>query len=120
MMVIVYNGLAARSGRANRRSVRYPDPLEVRKEVGRRVKELRKARGLTQAAVAAQLETSTQRVQYIEAGKANLRLDTLIKLANVLDCGIEELLGGAARAGGSAGATPAAKKAGARKGAGRK
>ncbi len=91
--------------------MRYPDPTEVLKEVGRRVKVLRKSRGLTQAAVAKELETSTQRVQFIEAGKANLRMTTLIALANVLDCGIEDLLGDAA----GSGAAPAGKKAGARK-----
>ena len=64
----------------------------VLRNIGLRVKELRRALGLTQAAVARELGTSVQRVQYIEAGKANLRMTTLIALANVLAAPIESLL----------------------------
>lgn len=72
--------------------MRYEDASLVQRGIGLRVKELRRARNLTQASVAKVLGTSVQRVQFIEGGKANLRLSTLIALANVLDTPIESFL----------------------------
>ncbi len=70
--------------------VRYADMAVVLRDVGRRVRELREAKGLTQVVVAAKLEVATQRIQFIESGKANLTLATLIELANALDAPLSE------------------------------
>jgi len=52
--------------------------------VGRRLAELRAARGLTQEMLAERAQVSARYIQSIEAGKENLTLETLAKLANLL------------------------------------
>jgi transcriptional regulator with XRE-family HTH domain len=86
---ILNNGLAAVAGSANVAGVRYADSAIVLRDVGQRVRKLRQARGLTQVVVARELKVATQRVQFIEAGKANLTLETLVAIANTLDAPIE-------------------------------
>jgi putative transcriptional regulator len=62
-------------------------PVEVR------LKKLREARGLSQNALARELEMSLANIQKIEYGKAkSIPLETLEKLCLVLDCEIGDLL----------------------------
>ncbi len=58
-----------------------------------RVRELRGASGLTQAALAATVELTRQSLHAIEAGKAVPAVDVALRLARALHCGVEELFG---------------------------
>lgn len=62
-------------------------PVEVR------LKQLRKAKGLSQNALARELEMSLGNIQKIEYGKIkSIPLDTLEKLCLTLDCQVGDLL----------------------------
>ncbi|MCC5622734.1 helix-turn-helix transcriptional regulator [Nostoc sp. CHAB 5715] len=62
-------------------------PVEVR------LKQIREAKGLSQNALARQLEMSLANVQKIEYGKAkSIPLETLEKICLTLDCEIGDLL----------------------------
>lgn len=62
-------------------------PVEVR------LKELRETKGLSQNALARELEMSLANVQKIEYGKAkSIPLDTLERICLTLDCEIGDLL----------------------------
>lgn len=65
---------------------------ELVESVGRRIKALRQARGLTQDAVAEALGIAVKNVQRLEAGRQNLTLKTLAHVADVLDVEPHELL----------------------------
>lgn len=54
------------------------------RDVGRRVAELRLARGLTQEALAERLDVATRWVQAVEGGRENLTIGTLATFANAL------------------------------------
>jgi len=63
----------------------------MRDQVGKRVRELRKARGLTQAKVA---ETAGVNLNYfaaLERTGANLTIDTLVKVADALGVRVIDL-----------------------------
>jgi transcriptional regulator with XRE-family HTH domain len=64
----------------------------LRQRIGRRVKERRWARGLTQLDFAALSGVNRASVSDIENGRINLTLATLEALARPLDCDISELL----------------------------
>lgn len=72
--------------------MRRPAPPEIIAFVARRIKALRVARGLTQDAVAEALGIASKNVQRLEAGRQNLTLETLAKVADVLDVDPHELL----------------------------
>ncbi|MER3491421.1 MAG: transcriptional regulator [Mastigocladus sp. ERB_26_2] len=62
-------------------------PVEIR------LKQLREDKGLSQNALARQLEMSLANIQKIEYGKAkSIPLDTLEKICVALDCDIGDLL----------------------------
>lgn len=67
------------------------DPERVCKDVGRRISELRKARGLTQEQFSVLLGTSFQWVSQLEGGQ-NITLHSLARIANALEVRLEELL----------------------------
>ena len=67
------------------------DPDRLCKNVGRRIAELRKARGLTQEEFSVELGTSFQWVSQLEGGR-NTTLHSLVRIANALGVGLEELL----------------------------
>jgi transcriptional regulator with XRE-family HTH domain len=60
------------------------DAGRVIQNVGRRVAELRIERGWTQEMLAERLGVSLKYVQSVEAGRENLTLQSLVKLANNL------------------------------------
>jgi transcriptional regulator with XRE-family HTH domain len=65
----------------------------VHQFVGRRVAELRKGRGLTQAELGERLGWSSQVISFVEAGKRQLDLEELLLVARALDlAGISLLL----------------------------
>jgi len=53
--------------------------------VGRRIQALRKARGLSQDALAEQVDLHRNYIGYIERGERSATLTTLIKLARALE-----------------------------------
>ena len=57
---------------------------QVRKDLGRRVSELRRAKTLTQAQLAETMGVSTNYLARVEGGRENLTIDSLAKLADVL------------------------------------
>jgi transcriptional regulator with XRE-family HTH domain len=63
----------------------------IRKDVGRRISELRRIRGLTQEDFAALVQVSTPYIARVEGGSENLTLDSLTKLANILRATVIEL-----------------------------
>jgi transcriptional regulator with XRE-family HTH domain len=71
--------------------VRRYDPDKLVRDVGRRVAEIRREKGLTQQALATKLKATMQWVQQIEYG-ANLTLFSLARLANALDLPLELFL----------------------------
>ena len=58
-----------------------------------RLKELRESRGLTQARLAELLEVSPRGYNRWETGAAAPRLDTLVKIAEILNVTLDELVG---------------------------
>jgi len=73
------------------RSVRPLDPDRVCKNVGRRIAELRKERGMTQEEFSVILGTSFQWVSQLESGR-NMTLHSLARVANALRVSLQDLL----------------------------
>ena len=69
------------------------DVLVSKKDVGDRVRELRKARELSQGKLAAALGIPPTNVSAIERGVRGLSIQQLVKLARVLDVSPAEILG---------------------------
>jgi transcriptional regulator with XRE-family HTH domain len=63
----------------------------VRGDVGRIVAELRRARGLTQERLAEELRVTLKYLQRVEAGKENLTIGSLVKIANRLRVKVKAL-----------------------------
>lgn len=59
--------------------------------VGRRIAEIRKREGLTQAQLAERLEFSVQYLSRVELG-TNLTLGTMVKIANAIGVKVIELM----------------------------
>jgi transcriptional regulator with XRE-family HTH domain len=62
--------------------VRRLDPDRAIKDVGRRIAELRRERGLTQERLAERLGIAANALQRIELGMQNLTVRSLVRLAN--------------------------------------
>ena len=60
--------------------------------IGRHIKEIRSAKGLTQADLAEKIDVSTPHISRIESGAKRPSLETLIKTATVLGTTIDVLL----------------------------
>jgi transcriptional regulator with XRE-family HTH domain len=69
------------------------DLLLPMEEFADRLRELRQARGLTQARLAELLDTSPRVYNRWETGSALPRLDTLVQLADLLEVSLDELVG---------------------------
>ena len=61
-------------------------------KVGRRIQEVRKSRGLTQAELAQTLDLSTKYISNIECGFKTPKLNTFVAIANALQCSADLLL----------------------------
>ncbi|MGO9707479.1 MAG: helix-turn-helix domain-containing protein [Polyangiaceae bacterium] len=66
------------------------DPERLVTDVGRRIAELRRRAGLTQADFGRALRSTPQYVQRLEAGQ-NLTLHSLAKIANALGIAVSEI-----------------------------
>ena len=62
------------------------------KAIGKRIKSAREKKGLTQEQLAEQVNLSPMHITAIERGNKLPRLETLIKIANVLDVSADTLL----------------------------
>lgn len=71
--------------------MRLLDPERVTKDIGRRIAELRRERGLTQEQLAVKIRTSFQWLAQVEAGR-NVTVYTLVKVANGLRVPLADLL----------------------------
>lgn len=56
------------------------------------IKNLRVSRGLTQEMLAVQVDVERSTVAMWESGVSKPRADTLVQLAKVLDCTVDDLL----------------------------
>jgi transcriptional regulator with XRE-family HTH domain len=65
---------------------------EVASNVGRRIAEIRREKGLTQQGLATAMKTTVQWISRVENGEENLTLATLVKLANTFGVGVSDLL----------------------------
>jgi len=70
---------------------------ELRKLVGSRIRELRRARGLTQESLGERAGLSYKFIGEVERGMANPTLDTLAGIATALDVDVPELVSVAPR-----------------------
>ena len=65
----------------------------ISREVGSRLKESRKSKGLTQREVSKMLGIVLQQYQTYESGRYELDYDKMIKLCKILDVSADYLLG---------------------------
>lgn len=63
----------------------------AQKDLGRRVAELRRDRGHTQESIAEALGMLAPNYARIEQGRQNVTLDTIVRIAKVLDVGLPDL-----------------------------
>jgi transcriptional regulator with XRE-family HTH domain len=66
-------------------------PEQVVRDVGRRIAEVRRERGITQIVLAERLRYSVQHVSQLENG-TNITVHTLARVANALDAQLEDLV----------------------------
>ena len=59
--------------------------------LGKRIKQLRKAKGLSQLELAVRMENHSEQVGRIERGKHNVTVCTLRQIADALDITLKEL-----------------------------
>lgn len=64
------------------------------KLIGKRVKEVRTEKGISQAELAEKCKTSAQYLSQIENGRKQASLQTLVSVAEVLEVSLNELLSG--------------------------
>jgi transcriptional regulator with XRE-family HTH domain len=73
------------------------DALRIKARLGLRIVELRTLRELTQEQLAELVRLERRQMQRVEAGDANLKLETLILFAAALRCEFSELFRAPAR-----------------------
>ena len=64
----------------------------VNEQIGKKIRELRKEKGLTQTAFAELFNTSQNRVTNIETGKSELSFEELLSMANYFDVSTDYIL----------------------------
>lgn len=63
---------------------------ELQLHIGRKIREIRKNKNISQMDVAYKIDMSMNTISYIELGKIAPKIDTLNKIANVLNVEISE------------------------------
>jgi transcriptional regulator with XRE-family HTH domain len=66
---------------------------QLSKELGARIAQTRKARGLTQVQLAERLGIAQQTLAHYEGGRVRLTIGVLLDLAHELETGVAELIG---------------------------
>ena len=69
------------------------------RDLGRRVRAAREKKGITQERLAELADVGTAHISHIETARTKVSLPTLVKIANVLDVSMDELLCGSLKAG---------------------
>ena len=63
----------------------------MEKIIGKKIQEFRKKKGVTQEQLSEVLDISPHYLSTLERGIYNIKLDTLIKILNYLDCSADEI-----------------------------
>ena len=61
-------------------------------ELGKRIKKIRKSKGITQEQLAENIGLSTQYISNLETAKSKGSLETIVKIANIFEVSVDELL----------------------------
>lgn len=77
--------------------IRYADTMSDPESIGRRIREVRQARGWTQDQLAVAVDVSRSAVAQWETGRAGQLTANLTRIAAVLDVGVEFLMHGSHR-----------------------
>lgn len=78
----------------NTRLVALMQDASIRKDLGKRIKQLRKEKGLTQKELANQIGSSHAQLNKYESGLNTPPLDRLLLLAEILETSVDYLLAG--------------------------
>lgn len=65
----------------------------IRRDVGKRIKELRKLCGFTQEELGEKANLNYKFIGELERGKVNVSLDSLFRIANALEIHVSDLFG---------------------------
>jgi transcriptional regulator with XRE-family HTH domain len=68
--------------------------MDIRKRFGKRIKELRQARGLTQEALARLIENDTNCISKIEKGEWDISIEMIQKISIAFKINISDLFEG--------------------------
>ncbi len=60
--------------------------------LGVRIRQIRKSRGITQNCLAEQIGIEPSNISHIERAVSKVGLGTLVKIANALECSVDDLL----------------------------
>ena len=63
----------------------------MEKIIGKRIQEFRKKKGITQEQLSELVDISPHYLSALERGVYNIKLDTLVKILNHLDCSADEV-----------------------------
>lgn len=63
----------------------------MEKIIGKRIQQCRKRKGLTQDKLSEMLEITPHYLSSLERGIYNIKLETLVKILNCLDCSADEI-----------------------------
>ncbi|MEG0355615.1 MAG: helix-turn-helix transcriptional regulator [Oscillospiraceae bacterium] len=69
------------------------------KEIGKRIQQYRKKKGLTQEKLAEMINLSPNHLSAIERGVYGVKLDTLAQIINCIDCTADDLFADVTRCG---------------------
>jgi transcriptional regulator with XRE-family HTH domain len=64
----------------------------LNKNIGNRISELRKKRGLTQESLAEELNVTVKHISSVERGLSALSLEKLIDISQIFDCTLDYLV----------------------------
>lgn len=62
-------------------------------KIGKQIRKRRLECGITQEAIANQLDVNPSHISNIENGRANPSLTVLVKIANILECSVDFFIG---------------------------
>lgn len=68
--------------------------MTIKQKLGKRIKELRQARNLSQEKFALQIDMDRTYLASIESGKRNVSLENISKIASGLEISLEDLFHG--------------------------
>ena len=68
------------------------------KEIGMRIKTMRLKNNIYQTVLAKEIGVSQTHMSNIERGRAGLTLDNLVKMTNIFNCGIDDIVFGEEKA----------------------